>query len=180
MKGSAVSKSSNVRGRGLSISIYYIILAICTSTLICIRPAGAPTSGLKGSAVFNNSVLQEILSTSRFHVLFSTTAMSFCLAGTPGVIAVVLVTLTASLQDLLYLCLRQQQQKQQKNRLVTSCTTGSLASWAQTPRDTSFAWVVVGGSRRRTFGQFNVSYSQNAANLNMGLHIFLVKITLSK
>ncbi|KAH3879573.1 hypothetical protein DPMN_003476 [Dreissena polymorpha] len=89
MKGSAVSKSSNVRGRGLSISIYYIILAICTSTLICIRPAGAPTSGLKGSAVFNNSVLQEILSTSRFH---------FCLAGTPGVIAVVLVTLTASLQ----------------------------------------------------------------------------------
>ncbi|KAH3882183.1 hypothetical protein DPMN_006115 [Dreissena polymorpha] len=75
MKGSAVSKSSN----------------ICTSTLICIRPAGAPTSGLKGSAVFNNSVLQEILSTSRFH---------FCLAGTPGVIAVVLVTLTASLQQL--------------------------------------------------------------------------------
>ncbi|KAH3896446.1 hypothetical protein DPMN_020623 [Dreissena polymorpha] len=28
MKGSAVSKSSNVRGRGLSISIYYIILAV--------------------------------------------------------------------------------------------------------------------------------------------------------
>ncbi|KAH3781909.1 hypothetical protein DPMN_159818 [Dreissena polymorpha] len=59
-----------------------------------VRPAGAPTSGLKGSAVFNNSVLQEILSTSRFHALFSTTAISFCLAGTPGVIAVVLVTLT--------------------------------------------------------------------------------------
>ncbi|KAH3879521.1 hypothetical protein DPMN_003424 [Dreissena polymorpha] len=61
---------------------------ICTSTLICIRPARAPTSGLKGSA--------------RFHVLFSTTLCPcrFCLAGTPGVIAVVLVTLTASLQQL--------------------------------------------------------------------------------
>ncbi|KAH3808886.1 hypothetical protein DPMN_137245 [Dreissena polymorpha] len=71
----------------------HIVFALSVA-LICIRPAGAPTSSLKGSAVFDNSVLQEILSTSRFHALFSTTAMSFCLAGTPGVIAVVLVTLT--------------------------------------------------------------------------------------
>ncbi|KAH3893060.1 hypothetical protein DPMN_017200 [Dreissena polymorpha] len=36
----------------------------------------AVTSGLTGSVSLNNSILPEILSTSSFHALFSTTAMS--------------------------------------------------------------------------------------------------------
>ncbi|KAH3882142.1 hypothetical protein DPMN_006073 [Dreissena polymorpha] len=43
MKGSAESKSSNVRGRGLSTSVYYIILAVTNKGDNC-RSAPASTS----------------------------------------------------------------------------------------------------------------------------------------
>ncbi|KAH3790961.1 hypothetical protein DPMN_169169 [Dreissena polymorpha] len=142
MKGSAVSKSSNVRGRGLSISIYYIILAICTSTLICIRPAGAPTSGLK-----------------------------FCLAGTPGVIAVF------SMLDIT------KNDHQIEWRLALSLSTAAAAEITkkqignqlynrlscQLGPDTQGHFLRMGGGGWLSAKDFLAVQP----NLNMGLHIFL-------
>ncbi|KAH3806215.1 hypothetical protein DPMN_134534 [Dreissena polymorpha] len=48
MKGSAVSKSSNVRGRGLSTSVYYIILAVTNKGDNC-RSAPASLAGAKSN-----------------------------------------------------------------------------------------------------------------------------------
>ncbi|KAH3895189.1 hypothetical protein DPMN_019349 [Dreissena polymorpha] len=128
MKGSAVSKSSNVW--------------ICTSTLICIRPAGAP----------------------------------FCLAGTPGVIAVVLVTLTLQ-NALLTLMLTK------KGRLALSLSTAAAAETTkkqignqlynrlscQLGPDTQGHFLRMGGVGWLLAKDFWAVQP----NLNMGLHIFL-------
>ncbi|KAH3805602.1 hypothetical protein DPMN_133907, partial [Dreissena polymorpha] len=154
IKGSAVSKSSNVRGRGLSISVYYIILAVTNKGDNC-RFAPAESTSIDMPACHLSLLSFSKHEPTRQTLLYNPDPLLQKYYNSLKKFS------TKSSCDLLYLCLRQQQQKQQKNRLVTSCTTGSLASWAQTPRDTSFAWVVVGGTRRRTFGQFNVSYSQS-------------------
>ncbi|KAH3703968.1 hypothetical protein DPMN_079020 [Dreissena polymorpha] len=52
MKGSAVSKSSNVRGRGLSISVYYIILAVTNKGDNC-RSAPAESTSIDMYAPFD-------------------------------------------------------------------------------------------------------------------------------
>ncbi|KAH3895941.1 hypothetical protein DPMN_020110 [Dreissena polymorpha] len=60
MKGSAVSKSSNVRGRGLSTSVYYIILAVTNKGDNCrSAPAQSTSIDIKLAQQPHVSHLQE-------------------------------------------------------------------------------------------------------------------------